>query len=274
VGIAYRRGTLLYSHGRYDMAIDEFRKELEEDPTNSLAMAMIASCLTNQGRQDEAIVMAKSAIAASPMNAFAHYILAWAIIGTFVKYNQKRTFKQFLASRIFAYRSRLKRAKPYAKEAVRLNPVDPRFLVLMAMIELDLNRPKKALEWCERSLAVRPDHIDSINIRARSLAKLGRRDEARQASQSALQLDPNGAQTHAQGGWTHLQMGDREQAATHFQESIRIDPNSRGAHLGLKQTKIKIKLPRKWVYAVRVFLLGSIIVQAVVNKNSGGLAHG
>src|SRR5579862_8027442 len=81
MGVAYQRGVLLYKQKRYAMAADEFRKDLSETPSSSLAMSMLALSLTYDDKKDSAIPIAESAIAADPERAFCHYALACTIIG-------------------------------------------------------------------------------------------------------------------------------------------------------------------------------------------------
>jgi tetratricopeptide (TPR) repeat protein len=228
---------LLYDQKRYANAADEFRKELEQNPQSALAMSMLALSLTYDRRPKEALPVAKAAVGTDPERAFCHYALACVIIGPGRSFGQKLSWAERIWGRMKLYRRRLRDAKTPAMEAIRLDPRNAELLALMAAIEFDLRRPKKSLEWSEKALACRATHVRSINLRARALAKLGRRDEARQSFQGALALDPDSAVTHAQGGWTHLQLGDRKKAIAHFQESVRLNPNDASGHLGLKAAR-------------------------------------
>jgi tetratricopeptide (TPR) repeat protein len=259
---------LLYNQKRYAMAADEFRKELAQNPNSALSMAMLALSLVYDRKPNEALTSAQAAIAADPERAFVHYALASVVIGPGLRTHQLRYFRNYrLLWRQFWYRRRLRKATPHALEAIRLDPHNPDFLALMAAVELDLQNPWKSQEWSEKALAARPDHVRSINLRARALAKRARASEARETFQRALALDPDGAATRYQGGWTHLQVGDADQAVEHFTEAVRLDPNSVSAHDGLRAARRSIarRATRKlsWIglsgYIIYViFHLGSL----------------
>lgn len=235
MGIDYQRGSLLYGQKRYALATTEFRKELAQNPDNSSAMSMLALSLNYDHKPKEALEQAQAAVAADPERGFVHYALACITMGTPWQWSK---FYFFNRLRLVSYRRRLRRARRFGLEAVRLDPYNVVFLAFMSAIELDLRRPKKSLDWAEKGLAVRANDVRCTNLRARALAKLGRREEARQTFKGALALDPDSAATRYQGGWTHLHVGDADQAVEHFQESVRLDPNNSSAHRGLRAAKI------------------------------------
>jgi tetratricopeptide (TPR) repeat protein len=235
VGIAYQRGMLLYNQHRYSLAADEFRKELAQNSNGGLAMGMLALCLCYDRKPAESLAQAEAAIAADPERGFVHYVLACVIVGPKARGPNLRAIRTFwLIGRRFSYHRRLVKARKHAMEAIRLEPRNAEFLALMSAIALDLKLPKQSLEWADKALAVRANHVRSTNLRARALAKLGRRDEARQTFQGALALDPDSAVTHSHGGWTHLHIGDANQAVEHFQQSVRLNPDEPSAHQGLR----------------------------------------
>jgi tetratricopeptide (TPR) repeat protein len=272
MGIAYQRGMLLYDQKRYAMAADEFRKELAQFPSSANAIAMLALSLTYDRKQTEGIEIAKSAVAASPQNAFTHYALACAIVGPGLRFGGLKSFRLFGASaRIFAYRRRLRKAKAPAMEALRLQPRNPDFLALMSGIELDLKHPREALQWANQGLAVMATHVRCNSLRGRALARLGRHYEAREAAKTALSLAPENAATHASSGWTHLQTGDAQTAVQHFSESVRLNPTDPNVHQGLAAAKKQASRARKVTSGIG--LIGwaiYILLHNVVNIDGNG----
>jgi tetratricopeptide (TPR) repeat protein len=220
------------------MAVDEFRKELAQNPNSADAMGMLALSLNFNHQPAEALAQAHAAIAANPENAFVYYALACVTVGRSKPPHKRYRFLSGLFNaNLISYRRRLRRAKRPAMEAVRLAPRNPEFLALVGAIEFDLRRPKQALAWAEKALAVRGNHVRATNLRARALARLGRAKEARETFAGAIALDPDGATTHAHGGWTYLKIGDSKKAIAHFQEALRLNPNDLGAQNGLRAAR-------------------------------------
>lgn len=86
----------------------------------------------------------------------------------------------------------LDRAHQLIEQAVQADPHNSAYLDSMAWVLFQLGRPAEALPWMEQALATMDepdptmyDHYGDI------LAALGRTNEARQAWQRALELDPN-----------------------------------------------------------------------------------
>lgn len=263
MGVAYQRGTLLYDRRRYAPAADEFRKELAENPGNAMALAMLALALTYDGRPAEGFARAQEAVAADPDRAFVHYALSCVIVG---QGRNRKSESKPRPIRKDAEESelRLKQARMSAQEAVRLEPENPDFLALMAAIELDLKHDRTALQWADRGLMARPDHVRCANLRAKALARLGRVVEARQTIDRALAVNPEHAATHATSGWTRLRAGDTKQAIEHFTESVRLNPTDANALRGLQLSR-KLRNPLRriflgraaalWLYLVVIFAL-------------------
>jgi tetratricopeptide (TPR) repeat protein len=236
MGIPYQRGMLLYQQKRYAMAADEFRTELSQKPGSALAMSMLALSMTYDGRMALALPEAQAAIAADPERAFCHYALACTMIGPAPRFTKGQVLLGTFG-KLGQYRRRLRKATPAAMEALRLDPINPEYLALMSAIHLDLKSPKKALQWADKGLAARPDHVRSANLRAKALTKLGRIKEARQTLQGALAVNPEDASTHATSGWTLLKGGDSKKAVKHFSESLRLNPLDENTRRGLSLAK-------------------------------------
>jgi tetratricopeptide (TPR) repeat protein len=207
----YQRGVLLYSQHRYDLAADEFRAALAEDPGHGGSHAFLAICLAERGQHDAAEREAAAAIGADPEDAFAHYAKARTE-------NQRGKHELALAS---------------MSEAVRLEPEDADYAAFRAALYLQLDRPQEALAEAERGLASDPEHVNAQNIRSMTLVRLGRRAEAGQALEGALQRSPENALTHANVGWTHLHANRPREASASFREALRIDPTLDWARSGM-----------------------------------------
>jgi tetratricopeptide (TPR) repeat protein len=202
---------MLYEQSRFDLAEREVRMDLEGEPGNATAHALLALCQAERGQIREATWSAQEAVTREPDLPFAHYALA----------------------SVMQDRERLDEAQQSILEAIRLDPKNTNYLAQLASIRCDQGRWQDALESTEQGLRLDAEHIACINLRALALNKLGRAAESRAAIESALARDPLNAVTHANLGWACLQKGDATKAQDHFREALRLDSEFAMARHGL-----------------------------------------
>jgi tetratricopeptide (TPR) repeat protein len=211
MGVHLERALMLYEQSRFDLAEQEVRMDLEGEPGNGTAHALLALCQAERGLIREATWSAQEAVTREPDLPFAHYALA----------------------SVMQDRERLDEAQQSILEAIRLDPKNTNYLAQLASIRCDQGRWQDALESTEQGLRLDPEHIACINLRALALNKLGRATESRAAIESALARDPLNAVTHANLGWACLQKGDATKAQEHFREALRLDSEFAMARHGL-----------------------------------------
>lgn len=232
MGVAYQRGMVLYHQRRFAMAVEEFRRELQEVPANAWAHGMLAFCLAGDQKFDEAIASAQRGIEAAPQLPFAHYALATAV----VRKPWQRPMRLFRLSSRSADRSRyvkqLKRGRKSCLEAIRLNPSYADALGFLAAIEFDLQRFRQSLDASERGLRADPNHVFCANIRGRALHELGEWDAAHNALDRALTVNPESEITHTSRGWLRLGLGDPAGAIQHSPRRCAWIPIPRGRRKG------------------------------------------
>ncbi len=216
------RIDLLLHQSRFDLAETECRRALGADPNSAWATALLALSLSGQKKHKEATKAAQSAIALEPDWGFAHYTLA----------------------SILDDRDRLDEAKAAIAEAIRLDPEDPDYFALLAGLHTQRQQWTDGLKAAERGLALDAEHVQSANIRAMCLVKLGRKTEADAAIAAALAREPENAVTHANRGWTLLESGDHQKAMVHFHEALRLDPEMEWARAGI----VEAMKARRWIY--------------------------
>ncbi|HRX86732.1 MAG TPA: tetratricopeptide repeat protein [Phycisphaerae bacterium] len=205
------RAHVLLEQSRYDLAEQELRLALSQDPNDALAFALLAMCLAERERFKEATEAAHRAIELAPDDAFAHFALACVLND----------------------RQRPKEAEVAAREAIRLNAEEPRYHGMLAITLAQQERWQDALQVAEFGLQLDPEHVMCTNARAIALAHLGRRTEAIETTRSALAEDPENAMTHANHGWMLLRHGKPDEAMAHFREALRLDPTYDWARAGI-----------------------------------------
>lgn len=219
-----QRGMLLFQQGRHELAADETRLFLSENPDDGHGHALLAQCHSALERHPEAEAEAAAAIRLEPDSAYSHYAMA----------------------RVQWSRNDPARALAAIGESIRLEPRDPDYLGVRAALLLDLKRTHEALECAGAALAEDPTHVVATNVRASALVRLGRREEAGAALDATLAREPENSWTHANRGWGHLHGGDAKSALPHFQEALRLDPGNEAARQGIVEA-IKARNP---VYSV------------------------
>lgn len=206
-----QRGLLLFQQSRHEMAEQELRRALADDPNQPLAHGLLALCLVARKSFQEATSAAQQAIHLAPDLPFAHRALAV----------------------VWYERNRLREAEASIREAIALDPYRPEQFGLLAAIKFGQRQWQAALEAAEQGLAVDPEDVECINHRAQALNKLGRTSGAAEALESALAQAPENDDAHANMGWTRLQQGRDREALEHFREALRLNPGSDSARAGI-----------------------------------------
>lgn len=211
MGVHLARAQLLLEQGRPELAEPELRQAILEEAEPALAHALLALCLTEAEKFEEATREAQQSIAKDPDLSFAHYVLGTVLLR----------------------RDRPDEAVAPAQEALRLDPEQASYHALLASIALDQRRWTAALEAAEAGLALDAEHVACNNLRATALVKLGRRDEAGATIAATLAREPENAWSHANQGWTLLHGAEPRKAMEHFREALRLEPGNEWARAGI-----------------------------------------
>lgn len=205
------RAELLLQQRRPGDAAAEARLALAQDPQNAHAHALLAMALLDQEENDAAIEEAKAAIGLAPDDAFFHFVLA----------------------RVLHLADRDDEALASVNEALRLSPDDERLFALRASIQLARRDWPAALADAEAGLAIDAQDVNCANLRAMALVRLGRKSEAMQTVDYALERDPENAVSHANQGWNCLHRNDPRRAQEFFREALRLAPEMEYARQGM-----------------------------------------
>ncbi len=196
---------------RYKQAEEMLRQALATDPNDSELHATLAFVLYRQDHDAEALQEIQTAISLAPSDSQNHYLLAHIQLS--------------LGHEVAALTA--------IQDALRLNPTEARFHATLGRIYARRKEWYRALEAAEKGLALDPIHVDCLNLRATAQARVGRKAEARQTRQEALQQAPDDAGTHAHQGWALLEEGQAQEAFAHLREALRLDPLSLWAREGI-----------------------------------------
>ncbi|MBA3698898.1 MAG: tetratricopeptide repeat protein [Planctomycetes bacterium] len=206
-----QRAWAALERSRYDLAEQEFRLVLTEDPDDAQAHAGLALCLSEQKKYDEAEAEAKAAVGLAPDIDFCHFALGRVLF-------ERNHFPEAIAA---------------AEEAIRLDPQDANNRYLLAMSFSRQRKWSGCLDVADAGLAIDPEHEGCTNLRALSLTHLGQKDQASDTIAGALERSPESSLTHTNQGWALLHRNDPNAALEHFREALRLDPTNDWAREGL-----------------------------------------
>jgi tetratricopeptide (TPR) repeat protein len=207
----YQRVSLLMNSGRAELAANELRRILLENPNDGYAHAYLSLCLSDMGQHNEATSHAREAIANDPALDFAHFSLGRSLL----------------------QRNRPKDALEPAEEAVRLDHTSSSNQSLLSQVWFALGKWKNSLDAAEQGLQYDPEDEVCSNLRNMALRRLGQSSDAEQSLRVALEKAPESSLTHANLAWSLLEQGKRKEALKHFEEALRLDPNSEYARNGM-----------------------------------------
>lgn len=205
------RAQLLLQQSRPADAEREAMLALAQRPDHPLAHAYLALSRSDLGKAQAALEAAQSAVGLAPDVAFFHYVQA-----------------------VVLHRAdRDAQARVEITEAIRLDPDEESHFALLASIHLAERNWPAALEAAERGLALNPEDVGCANLRSMALVRMGRKAEAMETVDFALERDPDNAVSHANQGWNCLHKNDPRRAQNHFREALRLNPELEYARQGM-----------------------------------------
>jgi tetratricopeptide (TPR) repeat protein len=165
---AYARAQRLAELGRYDDAERMARTGLAAAPQNGLLLVLLSSILRLRRDYAGALVVADTAAAAAPGLAGAHAERAENLIALI----------------------RSRDAVAAAREAVRLDPLDPSGHLVLARAFAAANQFDQARAAARHGLALRPRSVEGLLTVADVERDAGDRDAATEAARAALAISP------------------------------------------------------------------------------------
>ena len=100
------------------------------------------------------------------------------------------------------------------------------------------SRFDEAAEALDRALKIQPDRASAMLVKARLALQAGRRDEAQSLVERAVQADPSLAEGWIFRAQLAQEAGDLKGAAKYFQEALRVEPENPLALAGLAQSQL------------------------------------
>ncbi len=164
----YNLGLYLQNAGKWDGAIEQYRKALDLNPEYADARLNLGVALFRKGQVDEAIEQYQAALRLHPQYADAHIDLGVAL---FRKGRVDQAIEQY-------------------QTALKLNPDSVDALVNLGAALAEKGDIDKAIEQYQAALKLNPDSVDAhVNLGA-AFGNKGWLDKAAEQFEIALRIDP------------------------------------------------------------------------------------
>ena len=216
-----RLATLDYIDGRISEAHKRLDAVLPRVPNRGPALVIKARWLTTENKLDEALEVAKAAVAADPEAATAHYTLA-------VVHDRRREVAEA--------------TKSY-NEVLRLNPRATAARVALSRLSLTSGAGAAALRYAEEARLAAPSNLAARVALARSLLAAGNLTRAETEIAELLKGAPNAAAAHALNGSLQAAKNNVVAARRSFERALELLPGFLDALSGLTSLDLRAKAP-------------------------------
>jgi tetratricopeptide (TPR) repeat protein len=282
------RADILLDLDKYDLAEQELRQEIAENPDSDLAHGSLARCLINQRKLGaDTLQIVEYALSLNSENDWLHYLLAvyWHMSGNFDRAQTAIGISIELEPNSPLYFDTLARIlfdrgndnfKTHTRRVliilfvVSRGAALPIALGLLAICKSYWLRSylQPVFTPLEKSLSLDPEYSSALNLQTQLLIQTNRYHRALASSLNALQIDPSDATAHRLHAQTQLKLGKYTGARNHFQSALRIDPSSNESKAGLLEAVRSQYQIYPWISITNwrgrlVLLLGLVITLAI-----------
>ena len=157
-----RKGAILEGASKAEEAIQTFRKAMSLEPDHQLALAGLASTLTNGGEIKQALEILRAGTERFPDDFYLHYLRGYALQASLPSAEDKSAVSAKAATAL------------ERSVELNLNHADSHHWLGKIYADSD---PEKAIQSFETALRLDPSHGTSKYLLARLYLKLGRREE-------------------------------------------------------------------------------------------------
>jgi Tfp pilus assembly protein PilF len=205
--LRFSTGIMHLREGRVDMALDEFRKAVKQDPKNPFFQKGLGQALAAKGDWGGAIAAFRKALELNPMYVDVKNDLGYALIMSGQREAGKREFlaafgdpmnpapeiSAFNLGRAFYEEKNYREAANWFRTSVGRNKAYGAAYVMLAEALASSGSLEEATAQLEVGMRDAPGDAEVLLAMGRFYAKAGRFAEARIRLDEALKADPSGA---------------------------------------------------------------------------------
>ena len=231
-----------HRRGELGEAAKRYRALLLEDPQQFQALLLLGRLSHEQGRHDEALMLAGRALQIDPgsFEALTQQGLTLRALGRIAaavsSYKAALALRPDAATALYnlgnalASLDRLDEALQCFDRVVALDPSDAAALNNRGVVLRDLLRDDDALASFDEALALRPGYPEALNNRGNALQALGRHAEAIDSYERALRERPAYAEALNNRGNALLALERFSEALESYDQALAIQPGYAEAH--------------------------------------------
>ncbi|MFN2541246.1 MAG: tetratricopeptide repeat protein [Chthoniobacterales bacterium] len=205
-------GLALQKAGRFDEAIEQYRRALSFDSASAKVHYNLAGALLAQSKMDAAAEHFQKAIELDSKDPEPHFYYAYAL------------------ERL----GRDEEARSQYEQAVKLKPGSAKYRNSYGVHLLRTHRLDEAISELRQGLRVEPEDVDAHYQIGNALALKDQLEEAKAHYLEAIRLDPKRADVRNNLGNIYLRQEQISQAVVQYEEALRLDPNSKNAEENLR----------------------------------------
>jgi len=209
-------GFVLARMGRVAEAEIRYRRALVERPDFAAAWMNLGSVLREQGREAQAWAALRRSVELRP-----DLISGWINLAALARTARRPS-----------------EAEEYLRKATDLNPSQLETQIAWCQFRAAEGDLPGAWSWLRSALAQQPDHDEAVNIQGILLHKEGRFEEAVECFRRALSLGSRSAPSNC--GNSLLDLGRMEEALDAHQSAVELDPLNPGAQYNLALTRLRL----------------------------------
>src|SRR5215216_1675775 len=246
----FTQGLELGLSGKYQEAIDELSKAVEEDPDHVVAHTSLGVALHRLGEENRALSCYEAALRIDPIYAEAHYLRANILYS-------HGNVREAIAGYTIAIGLKPELIEAYQKSVPQdrltdytRSPAEMYWIAKPAHRILDLNKlletnPGQASLFKERaaeyyrlrnyvqaiadyssSLEIQPDDASVLHLRGVAYEQIEQFDRALEDYQRAIAIDPQLSDVYINRGITFGKTGNFRQSVASFTQAIRLAPKN------------------------------------------------
>lgn len=206
----FSQARLFDAQGRFNEAIDEYKKALNIDPKNSTLYSEMAQTYLRNNRATEARNAADEAVKLNADNIDAHMLLSQIYWQVLVRNNAQPSDAQ------------INQAVHEYEEIIRINPSDPQAFLLLGQLYQVLKQPAKAEEIYKKHLNVDPGSEEGVLALADLHIKAGDNKGAIGILENYLKNRPDSDRASKALGDAYFYMMDYAKAADTYKKAIQL----------------------------------------------------
>lgn len=226
-GLFYRRGTLLFSNGQFDLAVKDLRTAWELEPKEEHALRLTTAL--RQKSADNAIAFLRESIKKLPESISLRILLAKG----------------------YESKNEIDKALSLCEEVISKHPAQLDALILKSELLKKQNKSAEALAVLEKAYSFAPGDVDLVHQLAFEYAE-AKNPKVLGLADSLIKADVE--QRHAEPyyfkGLYFENKGNYHEAINYFDEAIRHDYNFMDAYMDKGQTQYEGK---KYPEALKTF---------------------